>query len=337
MKKLILLISCLAASAMCNSVQAQNTGEEQIGSYDNQIVVYDEGYASVDKRIGGVFVKNFAKETLTQSFVVWVYPEEGGDSIDYFDLGETTLESEQIDYLEFSYKHLHSLTLPDQPQTLVPGQNYLLRLQNLTTGDFLAEPAAMYFRETITIEITLPESGWGTICLPVTTDTLAKDLSVYYIYEIVDDILGLANLRRIACNAPCIIHGTPGATYSFYGADAPRRFVNNFPYMSGSTEGDVYAPKDSYVLQSRDGITGFYKVMEDNQVLVKQYEAYLVPKTECGDFISLGEYYQPPTAIESINAQSEIRNTQSFDLSGKVVGFDQKGIVIRGGKVYIIK
>ena len=48
-------------------------------------------------------------------------------------------------------------------------------------------------------------------------------------------------------------------------------------------------------------------MQEDNQVLFKQYEAYLMPDVECGDFISLGNE----------------------------VDEDYRGIVIRKGKIFM--
>ena len=302
----------------------------------NHFTIYNDGYASADSKIGNVGVRNYSQERLTQPLVIWVYPEEGGDSIDYFDLGEVTLESNNGKTLDFSYQDLHSQTLPGKPQTLVPGQNYLLRLQNLATGEIQAEPIPLYFRESMTIECTIPETGWGTLCLPFNIVDLPEGLAAYFLGDVLNDEVSLYDESFIMPNFPYIIHCTPGTTYSFTGPATPVGLQTVY-LLTSSTEGDIYAPKGSYVLQCRDGITGFYKVQEDNQVLVKQYEAYLVPDTECGDFISLGEYYQPPTAIECISAQSEPRNTQSFDLSGKVIGADHKGIVIRDGKVYIIK
>lgn len=301
---------------------------------DSSITIYNNGYASADGTIGSANVVNYMLDTLTQPLVIWVYPEEDGDSIDYFDLGEVTLKGSDYDWLHFSYQDLHSQTLPGQPQTLVPGQNYLLRLQNLATGEIDAEPTPFCFCESTTIEYTIPDSGWGTFCLPFYLRDLPEDLTVYFILSIDDDELTLVPDYELYCNSPLIVQGTPGTTYRFSGPATPVG-LQTVDFLTASTEGDIYAPKGSYVLQCRNGLTGFYKVQEDNQVLVKQYEAYLVPDVECGDFISLGEYYEPPTAIESISTHTDDRDTQTYDLFGNEVGEGYHGIVIRKGKKYI--
>lgn len=293
--------------------------------------IYCNGYASADSPIGAVSFRNYSQETLTQPLVIWVYPEEGGDSIDYFDLGEVTLESNNGKSLHFSYEDLHSQTLPDQPQTLMPGQNYLLRLQNLATGEFLSEPIPLYFRKSMTIECTIPETGWVTLCVPFDIVDIPEGFTVYFLFDIENEELSLIEDISIMPNVPCIVHGTPGTTYSFTCPVTPVG-LQTMGLLTASTEGDIYAPKGSYVLQNRDGLTGFYKVQEDNQVLVKRYEAYLVPDKECGDFISLGEYYEPPTAIESISTHADNRGTQTYDLFGNEVGEEYRGIVIRKGK-----
>lgn len=304
-----------------------------ISSQTDTLTINDKGYVSADSNFGYALVTNYTQETLTQQLVIWIYPEEGGDSIDYIDLGEVTLKKKGNDHLRYGYQNLHSQTLPGQPQTLVPGQTYLLRMQNLTTGEFLTKPSHLYFCASETIEYTLPETGWGTFCLPFGT-SFPEDLSVYYISDIGDNVLTLNDRYSFAINTPCILHGTPGATYSFTGPASPEglRTENK---LTASTEGDVYAPKGSYVLQCHEGITGFYKVQEDNQVLVKRYEAYLVPDKECGDFISLGEKYVPPTAIESICSQQKNNDTQTYNLFGQTA--KGQGFVVRDGHVVFVK
>ncbi len=308
-----------------------------IGPDDDQSVkIFNNGYISADSPIGNVFVHNYSLKTVTQAMVLWVYPEEGGDSIDYFDLGELTLERNGLNMLDFNYQDLHSQTLPDKPQTLVPGHNYLLRFQNLTTGELMKEAVPLYFRESQTIEFTAPESGWGTLCLPFNYTNLPKDLSTFGILSIDNDELSLLDYNIFYFDLPFIIHGTPGTTYRFSGPVTPVG-LRTKSHLTASTECDIYAPKGSYVLQCRDGITGFYKVHEDNQVLVKRYEVYLVPDEECGDFISLGEYYESPTVIEDIYMRTDDCYTQTYNLLGIEVSDDYRGIVISKGKKYIRK
>lgn len=336
MKKAFILLSLLPTMLLA---QANEGGEDQgssdypyqVGNETYKLSIDNKGYASVSSQIGGVYIANNTLEPMTQQLIVGVYPEEGGESIDYFELGEVTVNPHDAKGVSYGYQDLHSQTMPDAPQTLVPGQNYQLRLEDPTTGEFLTETLVLYFRENITIEYTVPETGWGTLCLPFGPNYQPEDLTAYFTIGINDDELSLMEVPFLGIGRePVVVKGTPGATYSFTGPDAPKG-LQSFLFLTSSTEGDIYAPKGSYVLQCHDGITGFYKVQEDNQELVNQYEAYLAPSTECGDFLSLS-VDRWPTAIESVCAHPQVSDDQTFNIFGSKVGEGYRGIVIKYGK-----
>lgn len=342
MKKAIILFSLLPTILLA---QANGGGEPQlsrdypyqVGNETYKLSIYNDGYGSAVSQIGGVYIANNTLETMTQQLIVGVYPEEGGESIDYFELGEVTVKSRDAGGVAFGYQDLHSQTLPGEPQTLVPGQNYQLRLEDPTTGEFLTETILLYFCENTTIEYTVPETGWGTLFLPFGPDYQPEDLSAYFTTGIKDDVLTLLEIPFLNVgNEPYVVKGTPGATYSFTGPDAPRGLDTSL-LLTGSTECDIYAPKGSYVLQCRDGVTGFYKVQEDNQELVRQYEAYLTPGVECGDFVSLSvEEFEWPTAIENICTHPQDDDAQAVNIFGTKVDEGYRGIVVRDGKKLIV-
>jgi hypothetical protein len=173
------------------------------------------------------------------------------------------------------------------------------------------------------IEINTTAAGWGTVMLPFAQD-LPANVKAYTCDATEDDRLTLTEVDALEANKPYLIKGAWNETVT---GDAQGTALT---YKVGLFIG-VYeatdAPVDSYVLQKKGEVLGFYKVAEGKQPTVGSNHAYLtVEPANARVAFFFGEDGET-TAIDALKALSE-GNVEIYSTNGARIQTLQKGINI---------
>lgn len=211
-----------------------------------------------------------------------------------------------------------------------------------TEDELIGDPIPFRICNPLEITYTMSSAEWGTICLPFEAEVPAG-LTAYSVVGVDGDELQLEAVDFMEMNTPYLLNGTAGS-YTFDGPDTTPYF--NSPFADGLLRGNtkastdaspVYAPADSYVLQNKNGVLGFYKVKESQKI--KQYSAYIVldEATATAAQYSALRIGSRPEAIGEI-ASEEMQEGNAYSLQGhRIDGQNRKGLVISNGKVSFIK
>lgn len=209
-------------------------------------------------------------------------------------------------------------------------------------GELIGDPIPFRICSPLDITYTMSSAEWGTICLPFEAE-VPTGLTAYSVVGVDGDELQLEAVDFMEMNTPYLLNGTAGS-YTFDGPDTTPYF--NSPFADGLLRGNtkastdaspVYAPADSYVLQNKNGVLGFYKVKESQKI--KQYSAYIVldEATATAAQYSALRIGSRPEAIGEI-ASEEMQEGNAYSLQGhRIDGQNHKGLVISNGKVSFIK
>lgn len=201
-------------------------------------------------------------------------------------------------------------------------------------GNEISEPITFTFCDKLSYTYTMTAAGWGTLCLPFEAE-VPTGLTAYKVTGTEGASLMKEEVDFLEMNTPYLLSGNQG-TYTFEGPDTP---VDNH-WQSGLLVGNTYkeanvqyAPEGSYVLQKLDGVLGFYKVSADNTQKVRAYSAYLtLPDGGNGNYYSI----TGTTDIEQIEDFST-DDDRSYKLDGTRVTGEQKGLVVKNGKLIFVK
>ncbi len=203
------------------------------------------------------------------------------------------------------------------------------------------------FGEKYTLTVT--DAGASTLVLPYAV-TIPDGVKAYTLtYTSGTNVNATTLTGTIPANTPVLINAEAGeyeftrtdgsSTVPTLGSTLQTKDALNGQYMSGFT-----APKDSYVLQNKDGKLGFYKVAADNKQKILPFRAYLkIEDTNTASMPSLlsinfdDEPFDGTTGISEVEKSEKVPNGRRYNLSGVEVSDQYKGIVIVDGKKYIIK
>lgn len=127
-----------------------------------------------------------------------------------------------------------------------------------------------------TYTLSISEAEWATICLPFAFE-VPNELELYTVSSINTDSLTLILNATQTPNAyePYLVHG-PTGDYSLISIDTATIPVGDL--VNGLLKGciiDTYAPLCSFVLQSQNDTVGFYRVNNENELIIPSYHAYL--------------------------------------------------------------
>ena len=133
-----------------------------------------------------------------------------------------------------------------------------------------------YIPSTASYTLTITDSEWATICLPFAFE-IPAELEFYTVSDINSDNTTLILNSTTTPNAyePYLVHGAVG-DYSLYSIDTPTAPEGDL--INGLLTGciiDTFAPHNSYVLQKQNETVGFYRVNNENELLIPAYHAYL--------------------------------------------------------------
>ena len=278
-------------------------------------------------------IRNFTDSTLTFPMVINIYPEdEDTEPVDYFDLCGIAFAPREEKEILLKAEDLH------YGDRMVVGKNYKLQLIDCTNDTLIGSPVTFSYLETLTIDITVPEMGWTTFAIPFNSE-IPEGLKAYRVdidYEEDDSqSIVLEKQDDFIMNCAYLIHGAPG-TYQVVG---PALELDDYAYFGYLRRKGGYVSEElcEYysVLDQRDGIVGFYKMHEATRI--GKYEAFLGTSSS-EEMIPFNDPDEDdPTSLNQIITHDTPFDSRIYDLNGRIINTDHKGIVIRGGKVYIIK
>lgn len=292
---------------------------------DGDLKVSNDGYISAKHCKITFDVKNWGSSTVKKDLILWVYPENGGASVDYFYLRNQEFNAGEANSYELSYSNANG-------KKLVENSNYFVKLQNYTDRKDLSTNVNIYFRKDISADFNMTAAGWGTICLPFEAE-VPSGLTAYNVISTEGDKLIMEEAKMLKMNTPYLLSGEAGK-YTFEGPDTPKGSNYRNGILVGNTapsvEGSyVYAPQGSYVLQNNSEGLGFYKVAASDSQKIRQYSAYVHDKTYPGKLgFNLAESV---TDIETI--QEIAKDAPAYNLNGVRVNKNAKGFVIVNGRL----
>ncbi len=121
-------------------------------------------------------------------------------------------------------------------------------------------------------ELTISSAGWSTLYIPFVA-YIPDGLTAYKVSGTNENQLELEEVSILEANKPYLVKGDPGL-YTISGFKIPDWNAQKLGILTGSTK-DMTAPDDCYVLQSLNGKTGFYKVMNGEAPTINGNKAYL--------------------------------------------------------------
>lgn len=353
----------MAGKAPWTTVPETNWGDIKVG--ENRYAINDANVLASIKTGGlGIQGKYFVLSDISISTpptnnCVW----EGNYSFPEND-GWQSVSSEKFSSLElgdYIIARVSGITNPDgwaqinmagtDPWTSVPGANWSEakvgdNVYVINDADVLASIKSgglgmqgkyytltnVYIAKPITI--TLTSAGIGSMILPFAA-AIPEGMTVYEVGTYENNVLHLNSVDAIAANTPYIIKGT-AKDYEFVGVAEAENFQYTVGNLCGTYE-SLKAPADSYVLQTQNGNTGFYKVASEQKPTVNAYHAYLTElPTTASARLSL-DFGGSATGITELNTASTNTDVYTYNLAGQRVSPSVKGLVIKNGKKFIAK
>lgn len=191
-----------------------------------------------------------------------------------------------------------------------------------------------WLEEVTSLPVTISAAGYASFYAPVAVE-LPDGLTAYYVSATAN---GWATLTEIDGTVPAntgVLLAGEANTYELTIADAVDAIEGN--KLAGSVASE-YVTTESYVLSAKEGVAGFYKAAMNQQegasFLNNGFKAYL-PVGEAQANVLRFNFGGNETAIESVESENGVANTEIFDLAGRRVAKAQKGLYIVNGKKVI--
>lgn len=287
---------------------------------EKRINIKNGGYASSSDLHISFSIKNYTSGNQTKNYILFVFPAGGGNNVDLFDLGSVSLSAGEEKDFVLTYNDL-------QYKALLVGSDYFIQLCNYTDGQYLPGRADLFFRGVNPISYTLTSAGWGTLCLPYEA-AVPSGLTAYTVTGTNGHSLVLEEAETLEMNKPYLLEGASG-NYNFSGPITPTgTFTNGL--LTASTAADGYAPKYSFVVQNHEGKVGFYKVQDADSQPCRKYHAYLRVSSTASCF-SLGGGEPGTTSLDEFESFDELQEVKAYDMYGRPVDPNAKGLVIING------
>lgn len=181
-----------------------------------------------------------------------------------------------------------------------------------------------YRTETSTYQLTVSSAGWATICVPFAFD-VPKGMIVYSVIGIDNSKLILQPTSQTLANRPYIV-SAPAGKYSLSGTHVVGSSSEDSYLTNGllvGTLNDIFVPADSYVLQSIDGVVGFYHVSFENTIQINANRAYLALTNE-----SIPNMLLLPEAIENLQQIYAPGRDTYYNIWGQRIPASQSGVFI---------
>ena len=245
-------------------------------------------------------------------------------------------------YSTIAYYYLESNFAPGEEKSYNIDQNtptdmgrisaegrYVLVLQDYLTLTALSDSIPFQVTAARTVTYKMTSARWGTICLPFEAD-IPDDIHALSITGVDDGELVMEEVEgRFRKDTPYLLYGNQG-TYSFTGPITPEGIFANGALTGTTYTVQQYAPKNSYILQNQSGNVGFYRVLDDDTQRCRQYSAYLNSSVGLASSFLFNVVRGGQTSVTSVATDDS--ESPVFDLLGRRVGADYRGIVVVGGR-----
>lgn len=185
--------------------------------------------------------------------------------------------------------------------------------------------------------VTIGAGGYGSFSWPQALNFSDTGIEVYIATNRHDNSMQLKQLTngKVPANEGIIVKGTTGTTvYPETTTETITLPATNL--LSGTASNTYTSQEDIYALGTKNGITGFYKVMSG--AIVPLHKAYYKPASNSPQaiFFSFGEV--DATGIDEVSVKDDEDNGEVYDLQGRrIKGNLAKGIYIKNGKKFIVK
>lgn len=180
-----------------------------------------------------------------------------------------------------------------------------------------------------TYDIEITDCGWTTVCLPITTKDIPKNLSVYTVLgfeNLEKNTLILKQTDKILAYRPYLIHGEP-STYILRGQcfNIPEFPVYYNGLLYGAIKDSIISDEHNFVLQNKNGITAFYRVDNSHPIVVPMNKAFLFDPKIPGLRAPLRFSSEEETIIDKTYYHF---NTVIYDINGNIKTETTPGINI---------
>ena len=191
--------------------------------------------------------------------------------------------------------------------------------------------------------LTVSSAGATTLVLPVNIGTLPEGVKAYDLSYTSGDKVTATEVTSITANKPVLINAAAG-TYIFESNNSSEiTYDTENAQENGALYGvytDTYkfVPANSYVLQNKSGVLGFYQVQNDNTVRITSFRAYLTAQggSSAPARLNITFDYNNTTGIKNISEQTN-NDDAIYTLNGTRVDHPVKGLYIKNGKKFIVK
>ena len=208
--------------------------------------------------------------------------------------------------------------------------NYQIAVQDYHAQSYLCDYVQFEVTASKTITYKLTSVGWGTICLPFDAD-IPQGVKALSVVGVDDGELSMVQAEgKLLKDTPYLLNGVAG-TFTFTGPITPEGTFTSGALTGTTYAEQQYAPKNSYILQNQSGNVGFYRVMSDNTQRCRQYSAYLNSSAGLASSFLFNMIGGAATSVEQPETPESLESI-AYDLCGRPVGSDYKGLVIIGGR-----
>ena len=194
-----------------------------------------------------------------------------------------------------------------------------------------------------------------TLILPFDCNTLPDGITAYDVTYSSGDAVTATQVTKITADKPVLINGTAGTTYKFtgtFGGTFSGTLTNGVKaHTNGALTGVyvdanassgynpiAYVPANSYVLQNKSGVLGFYQVENANTVRITSFRAYLTAQGGSAAPARLNITFDDNNTTGIKNVSEQTNNDDAiYTLNGTRVDHPVKGLYIKNGKKFIVK
>lgn len=189
--------------------------------------------------------------------------------------------------------------------------------------------------------LTVSEAGASTLVLPYTV-TIPDGVKAYTVaYTSGDNVVATQLSGTIPADTPVLINAAAGDYVFVRDGESdnpnPDKEIKTKDALNGQYRSKFYAPKDSYVLQEKNGKVGFYHVAEEGKQEVPPFCAYLTAESANALAMLAIDFGDTTTDIRTVDVESRLSEGRRYNLMGEEVSNSYKGIVVVNGKKVLVK
>lgn len=205
----------------------------------------------------------------------------------------------------------------------------------LTDGYAFAAPVGFTATEAKYGTTINASAGVGTLVLPFDAELPSGVTAFTLSYTSGASEATATEIEKLTANTPVLLNGSGEA--EFMAAGVSIAVTADEAVKAGALNG-VYAATEistGYVLQNGSQGAGFYKVNAEKPIEVKPFRAYL---TADGGAARIAIVYDSEsTGISSMYNEQCTMNEEVYDLQGRRMVREARGVYVKNGKKYVVK